>query len=539
MRTSVQVIRALLGDPQFADFEHQSERDQGAFEFYRLNLRGPRYRGFLPEWGVAVLRGSDNPRSNLEVQAVYEAARRLTSQGRSPSTHLVRMPLVLASDDPRVKLADTLPSARHIFLVDHSGIPALRPDSGDPITSPLVKAVRNTLTRPEVTGLMFSPYIRNRPVEGWRFFGRRKELGILVDSNESFFVVGGRRIGKTSLLRETARRLEEAGASVIFVDVEACESEADVVRKVLQSISPKEAEAAVRRQRALLEPMISAALKRIAASSASAVLILDELGNVIARLPTEQWRILGTLREFAHSSRVRVIISCFQELFQKQAIDGRGPLVNFGTVLRLHALTTADIEEMLIAPLTHWSRIANTKSLMQLALTSIGRHPYVLQTFCHELFQRVIKQPEREVLSIARSIVESDREYTACFREAVDELYTRALTPLLRFLYLKRCHEAEMGNVPIAEAAVDDDWLIRTLEECGYTSSLDDRTALLEGLEMRGLTDQRDDRRVQFTIVTPMIYHYFKKAGADFPALFRKYQIEILEEHERWGLRKR
>lgn len=536
MRTSVQVIRALLADPNFSDFERLKDKDYGPFDVYRLTLRSNRYRGFLPEWVIAVVKGSDSLRSRHELDAVYESAQQLIgSHGRSSRT-----PLVLASDDPRVKLADTLPTgARNTFLVDHSGIPALRPDSRDPITSPLVKAVRNTLTRPEVTGLMFSPYIRNRPVEGWRFFGRKKDLGILVESTESFFVVGGRRIGKTSLLREAARQLDGMGTLVIFVDVEACETESDVIRKLLLTISPKEAEAAVRRQRALLEPMISIALKRITAKSGSVVLILDELGNVISRLPSEQWRILGTLREFSQSGRVRVIISCFQELFQKQAIDARGPLVNFGSVLRLHALSTPDIEDMLIAPLMHWSRISNSKALLQLALTSIGRHPYVLQTFCHELFQRVIKEPDRDVLSLARSIVESDREYTECFREAVDELYTRALTPLLRYLYLKRCHEADLAGVSISEASIDDDWLIKALDECGYASSLDDRTALLEGLEMRGLIDQRDDRRIAFIIVTPMLYHYHKKARADFAALFKKYQVEILQEHEQWGLRKR
>lgn len=303
MRTSVQVLRALLADPDFSDFERHKEKDQGAFEFYRLRLRSSRYRGFLPEWEIAVLRESDTLRSRQELNAVYESAQHLiNSQGRAPTTHSMRTPLVIASDDPRVKLGDTLPAgARPIFLVDQSGIPALRPGSADPITSPLVKAVRSTLTRSEMSGLMFSPYIRNQPVQGWRFFGRKKELGILVDSEESFFVVGGRRIGKTSLLRETERQLKGMGISVIFVDAEPCQTEADVVRKLLLAISPKEAEAAVRRQQLLNEPMISAALKRIVGQSGSAVLILDELGNVISRLPAEHWRILGTLREFSQN----------------------------------------------------------------------------------------------------------------------------------------------------------------------------------------------------------------------------------------------
>ena len=67
----------------------------------------------------------------------------------------------------------------------------------------------NQLTRQSFSALMFSPYSRNRPAFGWRFFGRKKELDLLLESEESFFVVGGRRMGKTSLLRELERRMKQ------------------------------------------------------------------------------------------------------------------------------------------------------------------------------------------------------------------------------------------------------------------------------------------------------------------------------------------
>ncbi len=539
MRNHLQVIRSLLGDADFLNVQHLQTKDKGPFQYFRLHLDTPRYRGFLPVWDVAVVLDTPQPRSRSSLDAVYEAANRLIDEDRrneQPSS--TQIPLLILSDDPRVKLLDTLPNhTKRVFLVDHSSLPAIRPGEVNPTTSPLVKVVRNQLTRPNFSALMFSPYLRNRPASGWRFFGRKRELEVLEESDESFFVVGGRRMGKTSLLKELERRISANGMHVVFVDVEACQDEDEVVRKILQNISEKDAASAMRRQLALSEPFISSVLRKVTSRGGRVVLILDELGNVIARQPKDQWKLLGTLREYSHGGKLRVVVSCFQELFQKQAIDRSGPLVNFGSVLRLHALSPGEVDEMVVAPLLHWARINNTKALLQLVLASIGRHPYVLQTFCQELFQRLMKQPDRDVLAIAKAFLDSDAEYTSCFREAVEEIFSRALTPLLRYLYLLRCREGDLGGAPLSDTVIDDDWLDLALEKMGYLSSLDDRSDLLQELEMRGMIDQKDDRRSAFIVVSPMVYYYHKKAGVNFDLLFEKFRREVKVEHERWGLK--
>jgi hypothetical protein len=535
VRTHLQVIRSILGDVEFTNAQHLQGRDLEPFQYFRLQLDTPRYRGFLPTWDAAVVLDAQHPRSIGELDAVCGAARKLIDDDQHS---LTQIPLLILSDDPRVKLQDALPNhSKRVFLVDHSSLPAVRPVELSLTTSPLVRVVRNQLTRPNFSALMFSPYLRNRPASGWRFFGRKKELEVLEESDESFFVVGGRRMGKTSLLRELQRRMLENGTHVIFVDVEACQDEDQVVRKILESISPQDAASAVRRQIALSGPVIASVLRKVTSRGERVVLILDELGNVIARQPKEQWKLLGTLREYAHAGKLRIIVSCFQELFQKQAIDRSGPLVNFGSVLRLHALAPMEVDEMVAAPLLHWARISNTKALLQLVLSSVGRHPYVLQTFCQELFHRFLKQPERDVLIVAKALIDSDSEYTNCFREAVEEIFNRALTPILRYLYLLRCREGDLAGAALSDATMDDDWLEQALEKMGYFSSMDDRSYLLQELEMRGMIDQKDDRRSTFIIVSPMVYYYHKKAGVNFDMFFEKFRREIKVEHERWGLK--
>lgn len=65
------------------------------------------------------------------------------------------------------------------------------------------------------------------------FFDRAAEverLTQLIDENNNILLVAPRRIGKTSLIRETFRRMDELGDSyLLFVDVQDCKSPEDVI----------------------------------------------------------------------------------------------------------------------------------------------------------------------------------------------------------------------------------------------------------------------------------------------------------------------
>ena len=68
---------------------------------------------------------------------------------------------------------------------------------------------------------------------GDEFFNRTaevKRLTQLLDDHNNILLVAPRRIGKTSLVRETFRRMEERGRDdLIFVDVQDCKTSEDVV----------------------------------------------------------------------------------------------------------------------------------------------------------------------------------------------------------------------------------------------------------------------------------------------------------------------
>ena len=80
------------------------------------------------------------------------------------------------------------------------------------------------------------------PVEGKKFFNREHEIEVLserVREGSHTLLVGQRRMGKTSIVRELLRRLEETGEfATVFVDFEDAQSPADTVVELATASMP-------------------------------------------------------------------------------------------------------------------------------------------------------------------------------------------------------------------------------------------------------------------------------------------------------------
>jgi hypothetical protein len=77
-------------------------------------------------------------------------------------------------------------------------------------------------------------------VEGDRFWGRETDLKVFISRIESgahSLLTAQRRMGKTSLMKETARRLRER-YSCLFVDLQKCASAADAIVELELAVNP-------------------------------------------------------------------------------------------------------------------------------------------------------------------------------------------------------------------------------------------------------------------------------------------------------------
>lgn len=516
MRSDLQLIRMGLGDPEFSVLRRQEDREAGVyFRCYRVSLTSQRYRGFPDEWQFAVHSQPESKTTPLRRDEILDEARALVQKmlpSESPA-HL-QHPLVLISDDPDVMLSDALRYRdKKVFFIDALRLQSGPPPEGQSLRfTPLVAAVRNKLNNDELSKLLFLPYENpGRPATGWRFFGRRSEVDKLVNSSANYFVLGVRRIGKTSLLQEAARRLRKQGRNVIFVPCQNRQRPAEVIDALLRELDASKLYQLTRRgiqiTEVLGDTLLSNVLRQMVRDNPGTVLIFDEMGNAINNNPKDDWLFAGTLRDYSQSHDLRIIMSGWQEFTLKWG-QFEGPFVNFGSTIRLRGFDNAEVEEFVVDALGAWGQVRDKHELRRLVTSYVGRHPFLLLYFGSALFNRLLdeRNSETDVLELAKKLLTDELQTT--FADVVQEVfYTNMASRILRYVFLRRCVEAEREQSQLAEADISEEWVGRVLAELGHPKNMDERRSILEQLEMHGLVEPRSERRDRYHIVAPVVYN--------------------------------
>ncbi len=127
-------------------------------------------------------------------------------------------------------------------------------------------------------------------VAGDRFFDREVEIEALIERVEDgnhTLVTAQRRMGKTSLVREMLRRLEERGDfETVFVDLEDCSTAADAVVEIAAASLP-------------IRGIVTRVKEWVRKSSTATMDRLDELGvselrvKLLAGVDAGRWRTQG------------------------------------------------------------------------------------------------------------------------------------------------------------------------------------------------------------------------------------------------------
>jgi hypothetical protein len=259
MRTDEQLIQSALGDSAFALSSDDVPSERGLFKLYILSLPERFKRGLPPVWHFAVLSsGIKLSQQNLSKKVLEDARAIIASHPKDDR------PLVFLSDYPEVHLDDQLPRTHsRVFALDHQELPGgtLR-KALEPRLTPIVLAVRRRLDQ-QTSKMALCPYVRDIPAREWRFFGRRRELDRLVGSKENFMVIGARRIGKTSLLRQAKLELEKEGYETVFVDAQTCIGERELTHAIMKEVSLRDFQALERRNQLTDERFLEMALKRL------------------------------------------------------------------------------------------------------------------------------------------------------------------------------------------------------------------------------------------------------------------------------------
>jgi hypothetical protein len=250
---------------------------------------------------------------------------------------------------------------------------------------------------------ILSPYNTSSPVTGSCFFDREYEVArILGNPDVSYAVLGIRRIGKTSLLREVERRLREdiplaeaaEAPHILFLDCSDLLEPDAFVQQVVRKLNPRELRRLQMQNYAFYFPDFLERMKR--KHHSKLILLLDEIDDLIV-LHGGDWDLFRTLRAAANKGICQYVVAGFREA-QRQLHNLGSPFYNFADEIRLNEFTKQHARELIVTPMQNLGiRFKNESEIVARVYGETAGHPNLIQFYCTILVRQLEQTGEREL----------------------------------------------------------------------------------------------------------------------------------------------
>ncbi len=221
-----------------------------------------------------------------------------------------------------------------------------------------------------------SPYETRAPVTGSRFFGREQEISrILANPDTNQVILGIRRIGKTSLLRETERLFNEREESDIF-------------------FFPN-----------FLERMSKQFKSKI-------IFLLDEIDNLVI-MQRGDWELFRMLRASSNKGVCQYIIAGFREAMREQYLLD-SPFYNFAQEIRLSEFSRQQARDLIVTPMENLRvRLHNQEEIVNRIYDETSGQPNLIQYYCLILLRNLDQTGKRELSPESLLDVYADEGFTS------------------------------------------------------------------------------------------------------------------------------
>lgn len=242
-----------------------------------------------------------------------------------------------------------------------------------------------------------SPYETRAPVTGSRFFGRESEVArIIANPDTNHTILGIRRIGKTSLLREVERILKENEdpAHVIYLECSDLLSTDDYIREVVRKLNPRELPRVHMQKYIFFFPDF---LERMArAYHSKLIFLLDEVDNLVI-MQRGDWELFRMLRASANKGACQYIMAGFREAMKEQYLLD-SPFYNFGQEIRLSEFSRQQAFELITTPMENLGvHFRNKDEVVNRIYTETAGQPNLIQYYCLILLRQLDYNGSREI----------------------------------------------------------------------------------------------------------------------------------------------
>lgn len=299
--------------------------------------------------------------------------------------------LVILNNDNSEQIEETkilLKRAGHTLACDF--IPLTKEQIKQIITSPEPRSALRQFIMSQVDLITASPYVLSGPTPTEMFFGREQELREIADnvSQTSYALVGGRRMGKTSVLKRLERaRLLAKDYHPLYLDCSITASEAEFI------------EALIYDKAWFKEPPNNRpnSFINLLPNGKPLVILLDEIDKIV--LPDQQagYPLLLTFRALANNGRCRFVFSGEQAL-RDELNNPDSPLFNFAEEYLIGRLDKQAVEELVTRPMKQLEiELIDEPALVQKVWDFTSGHPNIVQRLCQQIIIHLSQRQDRQL----------------------------------------------------------------------------------------------------------------------------------------------
>jgi Cdc6-like AAA superfamily ATPase len=276
-----------------------------------------------------------------------------------------------------------------------------------------------------------APYETSKPVTGTRFFGRITDIQkIFKKANTNFAVLGPRRIGKTSLLREVELRLKEQTVKeltategpYVFLDCSLIKKPDTFMEALVQKLQPKELK---RLRNRTPEVFIPRFIDRMHKYHKSPVTIfLDEVDRWFAP-KTRNHQLLDIFKVSSEGEACRYIVAGFTQLMQEPQLADSPFFKRMFERIELGPFRKEDVSDLLLKPMKHLRiHIDQEEDVVDRLYKETGGIPLLVQYYCLSLINQLDRSKDRRItpdnLASIREKPDFKTLVLGSIREAVD-----------------------------------------------------------------------------------------------------------------------
>lgn len=229
-----------------------------------------------------------------------------------------------------------------------------------------------------------SPFITGGYTPEQMFFGRERELREITQhvGRKNYALIGGRRIGKTSILKRLEYLDLPATFRVFFHDTSYTLTEAELIKAVLSDRKwfPQPPDT---------PPTSFSHILHALPNDKPVVILLDEVDKLIQPDKQSGYRLFSTWRAHANAGQCRFVFAGERTL-QAELRNPDSPLYNFANQILIGRLDIHAVWELVTRPMKDLEiKLEEEADIVERIWYFTAGHPNVVQRLCHRLVLRV------------------------------------------------------------------------------------------------------------------------------------------------------